>query len=228
MLMVSVSLMFAQMSPRSASDGNNNFTGSRDAIFECAPGYVFSQFDLTFDDAYYCDVNYPWTKVMDDYTATGPFSTIRFWGFNLSGCVPGASQTFLIEIYNGDPSSGGTLVNSFTKTATPQPKGVYVNWGATTEMYQVDIDLGTMVTQLNGWVSISRTSSTDGCVFAWTAMDYAGNGMSWGPGYGYYNSGAALYFCLGGGGGVVPISSWALIIGIALIATFAVVRMRKI
>lgn len=224
-ILMSGSLLFGQQARFSGGDGKA--MANRDFVFQCYDNSVFSQFDATFDDGYYCDVSYAWTKVADDYVATAPFSAMRLWGFDLYGCAPGTSETYTIEFYNGNPSSGGVLVNTFTKTITPLPVGVFVPWGgSSTEMYQIDIEFGTEVTLLNGWVSVSRVVSTDGCNFAWTANDNIGNGMSYGYGSWQVTS-AKLFFCFGSTF-EVPISTWALVIGIALIAVTAFVRFRRI
>jgi hypothetical protein len=228
-LTICVFSLFAQQIAPSVTKGNPVPVSTRAGEFQCLPNAVFSQVFPTFDDGYYADNAYYFDWVADDYSASAPFSTMRFWGNNYSSCIPGATQTFEIKFYDGNPCSGGTLMYSFTKSATPLPNGLIPVWSSV-ECYQVDIDFGSTITLLNGWVSVSRVNPGDGCVFVWLAYDdgFVGNGVSHNTDQGCYNNGTDMLFCLGGDLETVPVSNWALLIGIALIMTIAVVRFRKV
>jgi hypothetical protein len=226
--LISGIMLFGQGVPMSSNpNGDNVQGGSRENEFQCLPGAVFSQFYPTFDNSWWSDNAQTYSKTADDYSASGPFSTMRFLGGNFYGCPASTSNTYIIEFYNGNPSSGGTLIYSTTQTLTPQWLGIYAPWSTSTEIYQVDVDLGTTINQLNGWVSIGRINRPDNCYFTWVGKN-GGNGYS----YDQYNSswvsnGGIMFFCLGGFEGVVPIGNWALIIGIALVLITTIVRFRK-
>jgi hypothetical protein len=224
-------LINAQMAPKSVGEINSSSRNLLDNEYQCLPGSVFSQVFPTYNDAYFCDTGSPFTQVTDDYAATAPFSTIRFWGINYYNGIPGSSQTFKVDIYNGIPGSGGTLVSSVTKTITPKPTGVFVPWGGPCEIYMVDFDFGSTITQLNGWLAVSRINPGDTFTYCWMAMDGAGNAMSYYSGIDYWVPASyAPFFCLGGEAGPppVPVSGWAILIGIGLIAITVVARFRKV
>jgi len=229
-IVFSSALLNAQQSSMSVAQGGEApLRELLDNEFQCLPNSVFSQVHPTYNDAFYCD-SYPGScfAVAENYTATGPFTTMRFWGGNYWGCTPGTSQTFIIEFYNGIPGSGGTVVNSFTKTVIPQPTGIITPWG-NTEFYMIDVNFGTTINQLNGWLSISRVNPGDGCIFGWAARnDLGGNSRSYCSGN-WINNNGEMFFCLGGEGSPTetPINSWALLIGVALIAITAIIRFRK-
>ncbi len=217
------SVIMAQKVPFSASDGSS-LPASRDNEFVCPPGSVFSQVAPTHDNAFFCQLGYFYYIATDDYIASGPFSTMRFWGGDYWGCSLAPTEMFDVFIYNGNPASGGNLIYSSTLAGITTPIGV-ISFGGT-PLYQIDINFGTTITQLNGWIAITRTGATCSSGFAWASFGQdTGNAMSyytyWEPNYGN------LFFCLGGGE-VVPVSNWALFIGLGLILVFTIVRFRKL
>ncbi len=215
--------VMAQQYPTVAFNGKDQPVTRADE-FVCPPNPVFSQVFPTVEDGEYCQLGYFYYIVADDYAATGPFSTMRFWGGDFYGCSLAPTEMFDIKIWNGDPSAGGTLVNSFTLAGTVTPTTVILG---STAIYQIDIDFGTSITQLNGWIGITRNGATCSNGFAW-ATSGSGNSMSFGGGA-WAPVDDALVFCLGGGGITeTPISNWALFIGIGLILAFAVIRFRRV
>jgi hypothetical protein len=223
---LSAFMLYAQKTPSDVAQGKPAPAPDRPAVFQCLPNSVFSQVFSTFDNAFYADNGYAFDYVTDDYLASGPFSAIRFWGGNFYACVPGTSQTFIINFYNAYPCPNGTPLYSFTKTATPVPTGI-ISFG-NTEIYMVDISLGSTVNLLNGWVSISRVNPGDGCDFAWISLSTSnGSAVSHGVTGECINQFSDVFFCLGGNE-AVPIASWALIVGIGLIAMTIILRFRRL
>jgi hypothetical protein len=229
MAICAISLFAQKIPPPSVTNGKPVPLSTRDNEFLCLSNSVFAQVFPTFDDGYFADNAYYWVAVADDYSAIGPFSTMRFWGVNHISCPPGPSQTFEFNFYNGNPCSGGQLVNSFTKTVTPLPMGIIPSW-SNAEVYQVDVNFGTNITLLNGWVRVSRINPGDGCIFAWLAFDdgFVGNAISQDQSGNCSFNNTNMLFCLGGEEvPQTPVSNWALFIGIGLILVFTVVRFRK-
>lgn len=199
---------------------------NRDAEYACLPNSLFSQLPSTLLGVWFGDDAYGYSSIADDYTVSGPFSAMRFWGNNYGGCTAGNSQTFIIKFYErntGNPAIPGPEVNSFNLTVIPQPINLLYN-----EDYQVDVIFPSQVNLLDGWVSLTRVNPGDGCNFGW----YGNNG---GNSVSFYNaeqiwqsSEGILAFCIGGEGvPETPVSNWALIIGIIMIGTFVIFRFRR-
>ncbi len=199
--------------------------------FRCLPGTVFSQVHPNFDSFYFTDeVPGFCNKVAENYSASGPFSTVRFWGGNFNQGEPGTSQQFLIEIFDGIPGSGGSIVHSFNVTVSPQLTGLMACNEFPTRVYMADANLGTSVELLNGWITISRINPGDGRTFGILGVAGAeGNFHSSCLDMWIQNSGQLL-ICLGSGNdpAAVPVSGWALVIGMALIIITITARYRKL
>lgn len=198
--------------------GSSRFTHD----FTCMPAYVFGQIPTDLNTGIYCDVIHTYSKVADDYTATGPFNTLKFWGHHVSQPV----EPFLIEFYDGVPGQPGTsVIHSFNMNLTAVATGYISSSGF--PVYEFDATFGATITQLNGWVSVSRTDYAATDPFTWTGLNGGGNSLSYDHYSSYwYNANHAPAFCLGTTG-TIPISGWALFIGIGLILALAVLRFRK-
>jgi len=201
----------------------------KDNEFVCAPNSVFSQVYTTYDNGFYCDDAHAYVKAVDDYTSTSPFTSMRFWGVNFCGGAVNAIETFVIKFYERnttDPSIPGAEVNSFTVDATTTDLGILAPWGcATSHIYQADVDFGTTVSLLDGWVSVTRHNPGDGVNFAVMASG-SGNSYSYSPGVGVWEAtDSNIMFCLGDPP-PVPLSNWALIMSMLLISGFIVIRTR--
>jgi hypothetical protein len=212
-------------------NGNDNFfcLGGGIFNFECMEDAVFSQVPDVYTDAYFCDADYDFSKVADNYTASAPFSTMRFWAGSFWTYGLQANETFLIEFYNGQPGQPGTsVVQAFNVTASCiQVPYTLVN----TDLYQIDVDFPVPVMQTVGWVSISRTTPSNTGIFGWlTFEDASGDFLQYySPASGtWYTRAGYQFFCLGPVTPVTPLSNWALYLGIGLILAFTVIRLRKI
>ncbi len=216
----------AQDFPMGVSDGTQ-VAPSRDNEYVCLDGSVFSQVEASMDQAYFCQVGYPFTQVADDYIASAPFSNMRFWGGDAFGCTLAATESFDITIYDGNPSSGGSVVHSFTLDGVVTMIPV-IAFG--TQFYQIDIDFGIIINQLSGWIAISRNSATCDDGFGWSADELTyggGNAMSY-DGTWLANDGQ-VFFCLYGNDPIpMPLSDWAIYLGIILIIAFTAYRLRGI
>jgi hypothetical protein len=196
---------------------------NRDATVECMELSVFSQLPA-YNTGYFSDDLDGWIS-FTAYSASGPFSIVRVFAGNYSGGPINASENYTVLIYNGAPNAGGVLMHTFTKTATPVSLGINFNG---TDRYYVDIDLGQGVNLLNGWISVYRNSVSSPYVFSWMADYNYGTTIQKNLGTGdFIQSQATLLICLGNAG-VVPVSNWALFIGIGLIMALVILRFRRI
>ncbi len=116
---------------------------------------------------------YPGYSLWEDYSVSGPISSVRFWGLftDYNNGLPCFTQPEAFQITFVD-SANGPAVQTFSGTAIgylmPQ------NYGANFPVYQYDFDLPTNCNILSGRVSVQATVN-DPCVFAWVTSPQ-GNG----------------------------------------------------
>jgi hypothetical protein len=221
-----VSMLMAQQNLSDPARGAA-LPASRDYVYLCMENPVFSQVFPSSYTGHWCQYGgYVQTVVADDYSASGPFSSFRIWGGDYYSCPLAPTEEFDIFIWDGSPFLGGNLVHSFTLQGTTTSTGI-VN--VSTSIYQIDFDFGIPINLLNGWIGITRKGATCSEGFAWAFDDYdTGNSVQKNYDGSWQVRNTNLFFCLGGTTGVVPISNWALFIGIGLILVFALVRFRKL
>ena len=201
----------------------------KDNEYVCAPGSVFSQIYPTYNYGFFCDDGIDYSRTADDYTTTSSFSGIRFWGTNYCGGPINATEIFVIKFYERNtvnPEFPGAEVSSFTKEASLTDMGIVSGW-CNSPIYQVDVDFGTTVTLLDGWMSITRHNPGDNYTFVTIGYnDNNGSRCSYNSANGTWHVGDEnLMFCLGDPP-PVPLSNWALIISMLLISGFIVIRTR--
>lgn len=221
------SLIMAQQFPFGPSGENAPPAADRANEFICMPNSAFSQVYPTFSGAFYCQSGYVFYRAADNYIATAPFSTLRFWGADFYGCSLSPAEMFDVFIWDNNPKFGGNLVHSFTLQGTTMP--IAASW-IETQFFQVDIDFGTTINQTEGWIGITRTGQS--CYtgtdfgFAWASYG-SGNSISYNGSW--TTTGSNLMFCLGTAEPQpeVPLSNWALFIGIGMILVAALVRFRR-
>jgi hypothetical protein len=223
-LVMTFSVIIAQDKPRTPNLGNYT-PSSRDNEYVCMPDAVYSQVYPSLENLYYCQNDYTWYMAADDYSASAPFSTLRIWGGDFYSCSLAPTESFDIKIWDDAPWDSGNLIYSQTISGTTTFIGV--NIGAT-DIYQVDFDLGTTITQLTGWIGVTRNNASCSEGFAWAFGNwYSGNSVifdgSW------YAGESDMMMCLGNTTPTeVPVSNWALFIGLGLILAFAVIRFRRV
>jgi len=216
-------LVMAQKAPMTPDLGNY-VPSTRDNEYICAPNTVFSQVAPALVNLFYCQAGYTYFLCADDYTASAPFSTLRIWGGDYYSCSLAPTESFDIKIWDGEPWNTGTLVYSATVNGTTSLIGV--NAGST-DIYQIDINLGTSINQLNGWIGVTRNGASCNSGFAWAMFNYPGGNSIISDGT-WYTGGSDMMFCLGNAAmPETPISNWALLIGLGLIVTFTIIRFRK-
>lgn len=203
-LLVLLTLSLFAQKPSGASDGTP-VPSPRANEFICAPDAVFSQTHPTYNQAWFGDASSYVTRTGDDYIASGPFSTMRFWGANFWGCAVANEYTFTIRFYERnliDPLIPGDMVLSFTLPVTPMQIGI--NSWLDSPVFQVDIDFGTTIDLLDGWVSVTRENVTDGCYFGLLCDEGFGNSVQYLEGLGWVQTYSDNFFCLGGSATLNP------------------------
>jgi uncharacterized membrane protein YgdD (TMEM256/DUF423 family) len=199
-----------------------------DEEFVCPSGAVFSQVFGSYDNGYFSQAGEPGDLVADDYAATAPFNMIRVWGGDYFGCSMNDTEAFDVFIWNGNPSTGGVLVFSGSLTGATSLVGT-TPWGPTNH-YQIDIPLETTITQLNGWIGITRKGATCSEGFAWTV--YSGGNVLQRLSNTWVVTSSNVLLCLGNVEGEppasVPLSDWALALGMILMAGFLLVRLHRV
>jgi hypothetical protein len=223
-LVVMASMVMAQKAPMSPNLGNY-VPSARDNEYQCMPGSVFSQVNPSLATLFYCQAGYPYFRAADDYTATAPFSSLRIWGGDFYGCSLGPVESFDIKIWDGEPWASGNLIYSATLNGTTSTIGFNI---LSTDVYQIDFDLGSTITQLNGWIGVTRNNASCDQGFAWACYNYNTTGNSIIYDGSWYSAYSDMMFCLGEAvPQEVPVSNWALFIGLGLIIMFTVIRFRK-
>ncbi len=153
---------------------------------QCTPGLCYPRPGCEEPSAFSQQPHVPdetWTAIAsddyvgyalwEDYTATGPITSVRFWGLyiDFNNGLACFTQPEDFEITFVD-SSNGPQVQTYTVQAAGM--ALLQNYGPNFPVYQYDVDLPTMCSILSGRVSV-RGTSNNSCVFAWVTSPQ-GNG----------------------------------------------------
>ncbi len=215
--------------------GNLAFSQIQD---DCGSYSIFSQSLLNPPSGFSSDENGN-TQLDNFYGLTDPIYSITFWGYMWDGssdCYISGSQDFEIIFFQniGDPVNGtiGTLVQTFDITVTPLETGmIYTNTyhGVVAQILRYEVTLPSNVSLSEGWFSVVKKNPTSSsCLFNFLNTTN-GDGHS---AYQLHGSSDFNYatnnraFCLSKAP-PIPVSNWALVVGILLITIFIVVRYRK-
>ena len=227
---------FSQETQTPASIGEQGIImpPNRAGEFDCPVNSIFSQPPVSWANAYFSDegtTNHS-QNIFDLFSGlTENIAGITFWGIlsDGSGCYPGGPVDFDIAFYQDNAGSVGTLVQSFTISVTPTVTGSIF---CGSQILKFDVTLPSSVSLSNGWASVVRKNPGNlPCSFAWLNTTTGDNSFAWNQSGGSYNyqtgTGYNASFCLTGSTAPVPLSNWAIYIGIFLIASFIVFRFRK-
>jgi hypothetical protein len=156
---------------------------------------------------------------------TEPIAGIRYWQIKTEPALTYPIQV-IVEFYENNSGTMGPLVNSWNMYLSPS--------FTTVDGFDViDITLPSPVNLSNGWVGINSNDAripTGSGYTGWLSTSLGDNYIKYSPDLtNYYTETTNLSFCLTGGStSTIPISNWALFIGIGLILVFAIVRFRKL
>jgi hypothetical protein len=223
----------AQQGPASIGKGGAQIMSDRAGELDCPENSIFSQPPVGYTTGYYSDEGTFGSvqKLYENFFGlTSLVGGITIWGILWNGgdCYTGGSDDFVVAFYQDNAGAVGTMVQTFDLTVTPIVTGSTVG-GANILRY--NITLPSNISLASGWVEIYRKNpGNSSCVFGWLDTVNGDSSIAFSQNGGLINYyGVNLAFCLTGPTipGEVPISNWALFIGIGLILAFTVVRFRK-
>lgn len=219
-------------SPLSTKKDEASISNNRTIGMLCPPNSIFGQAGDTPTLAYFSD-NGPLNnsqKMYDQFTGlVDDIEAIKFWGILWNGgeCYTGGPVSFEISFYNDNSGNIGTLEQSFSVTIPPTVTGLMVSGSS---LLQFELNLPSPVSLSSGWVSIVRKNPENSpCVFAWANTVSGDDAFGWNEldGSYAYITGDNLAFCLNADPLPIPISNWAILLGVLLIGIFMVVRYRR-
>lgn len=208
------------------------FTFAQTISDDCGAASIFSQSLLNPPSAYSSDEN--GSIQLDDFSGlTEEIVGITFWGYMWDGsvdCYAPGSQDFEIKFYTDNAGAVGILVVTIAVSVTPTVTGlIYPGNGASILRYDVIFPSGGSLSE--GWFSVVKQNpGSDPCMF-YHLNTTNGNGHSAyilpsNPGIVNYTSNNRS-FCLVEYTPPIPVSNWALGIGLLLISGFIIVRFRR-
>lgn len=164
------------------------------------------------------------------------FNTVIFWGFELfnSGgqyydCTPAEPKSFEVTIYEDNAGSIGNPVMTYTGLPT-RSFCVQTQSYAAASLYRYKLTLPGDVDMSSGWISIRATGGYDNCWFIWT-ISLSDNLLLYQSCYSMIPYSLDLAFALMNEETPpepeIPVSNWALILGLALILGFTAFRLRR-
>jgi hypothetical protein len=202
----------------SSPDFNGDVSRST-AVFDCPIPNVFCYAPENSTTGYTSDETTGFKCYQSFSGASGSFSTVTVWGVHTS--TPSGDRELLVEIYEAG-NTPGNIISTTTATVTPVSTGELI---IGFPVYLYTISLPTTLSITEGWVSVQATNGG-------TPTFYWVNTLA-SPSFPAYQTGPAplnpegLAMSLGGETAQVPISNWAILIGIMLIGAFIVVRYRR-
>lgn len=193
--------------------------GNRQGL-ECPPNTIYSH-PVNFEVGFTSWTGAPY--VVYDQLVSTPASQVQgITFFGIFEFTPG--RTFLISFYQDNAGLPGTQIATYNTgfiagTNTGQTLDAYY------QIYNYSYSLPAPVTLSAGdWVSIVAIDGSD--PWYWCSAS-GGNGCVYQEGVGTRCDYGDVAFCLVGSNNV-PLSDWALYIGIGLILVFTAVRFRKL
>ncbi len=205
-------------------------TSDRDGELDCPANSIFSQSPVSSTNGYFSDEGtFGGSQNEFDlfYGLTEDITGITFWGtmYDGSDCYTPGPMDFEISFYQDNAGAIGSLVQTFVVTVTPSETGSLL---VGTSLLRFDVTLPSSISLASGWVStVKQNPGNAVCTFAWANTTTGDNSHAYNQYGGIYNyPDENLSFCLTGNP-PVPISNWAIIIGIFLIGTFMIIRFRR-
>jgi len=226
MILFGTSLYSQQGVSNELRDESANTTDGIGTEFFCETAADYGQDPVNYF-AITSDLYFPY-KVYDDfYGVTGNIYEVDFWGITaffdgfFNSCTENP-KSFEIAFYENDGGSIGTMVASYNVTVMGYGTGNFLD---VHEIYKYSTPIYPPVTGLSdGWMSV-QGNPISSCQFLWSASA-SGNGTSYQEGSGWRED--DLAFCIYAATPEdIPLSNWALGLGIFLIVVATVIRMRR-
>lgn len=217
---------------------NNQHSPTQDDCEFCPDNSMFSNLPLPLNYAGTSDDQSCWIVYDNFSNVSGSVEQITWWGYEMyfglpctyfCDCTPAVPKTFEIKFYEDNAGQVGDVVGTTTVTPTKEFCITSTLYDGSESIYKYQAVLSSPVSLAAGWVSIRAIGGTDDCWFLWAgsvsddlfARQYCDSD---------YSPREDFAFCLEGEAApdVVPLSSWALILGGLLIAGFVFLRFRRL
>lgn len=215
---------------------------NRQDLIECPPdNCIFSQLP-EYDVALDFGAPSPY-RIAEDFTTVSAPVSVRLWGlyFDIStdeDCQP-PEMTFIVAFYERNtvnPSIPGDEVVSYTITVAPQYPPIYFyDWY---QLFQADIGFPEPAPITDGWVSVMFVNEAFPCFPFWIGSSLepgtgplmacvSYDGIEWYTSMEEFDFECAMDFCLTGAP-PVPLSGWAIGLGVFLILAAVLLRFRRV
>ncbi len=198
--------------------GNASQSGSRTIL--CPPGSIYSH-EVNYDNGISSqEAHFIWYDQIET-SPDAPIHQIVFFG----NAMDTPHRDFTIKFYHDNGGVPGAIFASYSSFLTGVSTGEFL---FDMEAFSYTYNLPTGITFNAGdWVSV--VAANTGGLWYWLTAS-PGDGCIFNEYMGSYCELGDVAFCLigGPGGPEVPIASWALGIGIALIAASVILRYRRI
>lgn len=195
----------------------------------CSSGAIYGQNVKIEGYAYVSDISGGF-RAYDDFSGvTEDIRSVEWWGCILewNGLVwipcNEDPKSFEVAFYQDNAGAVGTLVTSHTVSVNPVNTGITTFWGDI--IYRFNVELPAPISGLStGWVSVYGNPAGS-CIFLWL-NSYQGNVKMYQDGAGFIPNDEA--YCLFTEHAYpMPLSSWAIYIGIFLIVAFILLHFRR-
>jgi len=224
---------FGQGSSKPIGDYAVLVTSDRDGELDCSGGSIYSQSPL--NSTQYLSSDEGGIQVMfENFSGLSDnIAGLSFWGILRevgpgTDCYSPGPQDFEIKFYQDNAGEIGTLVQTFSITVTPSETGSFLGIYS---LLRYDVTLPSSFSLATGWFSVVKLNpGASPCRFSWANTTTGDNNVGWSTNGGTYIYGPInLSFCLTTSLAAppVPISNWALGIGLLLISGFIIIRFRR-
>lgn len=190
--------------------------------YDCPDNALFSQPPLDYTWALVNSFNHPQVIYDNFYGVTKPIHGVRFWQQTGGGVT--FPLEFTIEIYSDNAGNLGALQYSWVIVLSPL-------FNISSRYHVMNVAFPTPVNMTSGWIGLNISDNQlgyDDARVGWFSTSIGDDHIIWSPDFiNYYHDTDGVAFCLKGESTSIPLTNWAIGIGIFLIVAVSVIRMRR-